>query len=87
MGRDGTRAEVIAKYRAWIAAQPALMNALEQLRGRDLISARRSHATATCWSNSPTGADHAPVWSNVARRSGMSSSFIAAAVMASVIVG
>ncbi|UFW92016.1 DUF4326 domain-containing protein (plasmid) [Bradyrhizobium barranii] len=37
IGRDGTRAEVIAKYRAWNAAQPALMNALEELRGRDLI--------------------------------------------------
>jgi hypothetical protein len=37
IGRDGSRAEVIAKYRAWIVAQPALMNALEELRGRDLV--------------------------------------------------
>jgi len=37
IGRDGSRAEVIAKYRAWIVAQPALMNALDELRGRDLI--------------------------------------------------
>lgn len=37
IGRDGSRADVIAKYRAWIGAQPALMNALDELRGRDLI--------------------------------------------------
>jgi hypothetical protein len=37
IGRDGSRADVIAKYRAWIVAQPALMNALDELRGRDLI--------------------------------------------------
>lgn len=37
IGRDGSRAEVIAKYRAWIVAQPALMNALDELRGRDLV--------------------------------------------------
>ncbi|MGD9843920.1 MAG: DUF4326 domain-containing protein [Variibacter sp.] len=37
IGRDGSRAEVIAKYRAWIVAQPALMNSLDELRGRDLV--------------------------------------------------
>lgn len=37
IGRDGSRADVIAKYRAWIVAQPALLNALDELRGRDLI--------------------------------------------------
>lgn len=37
IGRDGSRAEVIAKYRAWIVEQPALLNALDELRGRDLI--------------------------------------------------
>ena len=37
IGRDGSRADVIAKYRAWIVAQPALMNALDELRGRDLV--------------------------------------------------
>ena len=47
IGRDGSRAEVVAKYRAWIVTQPALMNALEELRGRDLVC-WRSHATATC---------------------------------------
>jgi N6-adenosine-specific RNA methylase IME4 len=35
--RDGTRAEVIEKYRAWIGTQPALMAALEELRGKDLV--------------------------------------------------
>jgi hypothetical protein len=37
IGRDGTRADVIAKYRAWVAAQPGLMGALDELRGRDLV--------------------------------------------------
>ncbi|EKS26825.1 MULTISPECIES: DUF4326 domain-containing protein [Nitrobacteraceae] len=37
IGRDGSRAEVIAKYRAWIVVQPALMNALGELRSRDLV--------------------------------------------------
>ena len=34
--RDGTRAEVIAKYRAWICDQPDLMAALPELCQRDL---------------------------------------------------
>ena len=37
LGRDGSRDEVIAKYRAWIVTQPALMSALHELRGKDLI--------------------------------------------------
>ena len=37
IGRDGTRAEVIAKHRAWLCDQPALLAALPELRGRDLI--------------------------------------------------
>lgn len=37
IGRDGSRAEVIAKYRAWVSAQPALMDALGELRGRNLV--------------------------------------------------
>ncbi len=36
IGRDGTRAEVIAKYEAWIKTQPALMAALPELRGKVL---------------------------------------------------
>ncbi len=37
---DGSRADVIAKYRAWIGAQPALMNALDELRGRSHLLVR-----------------------------------------------
>jgi hypothetical protein len=36
IGRDGTREEVIAKYRAWLLGQPELMAALPELRGKDL---------------------------------------------------
>jgi hypothetical protein len=37
IGRDGLRDDVIAKYRAWILRQPALITALHELRGKDLI--------------------------------------------------
>jgi Domain of unknown function (DUF4326) len=37
IGRDGTRAEVIAKHRAWLCDQPELMAALPELKGRDLL--------------------------------------------------
>ncbi len=36
IGRDGDRAEVIGKYRAWIVNQPELMAALGELRGKVL---------------------------------------------------
>lgn len=36
IGRDGTRAEVIAKYSEWVLTQPALMAALGELRGKTL---------------------------------------------------
>jgi len=36
----GSRDEVIAKYRAWIVRQPALMAALHELPGKDLVCAR-----------------------------------------------
>lgn len=36
IGKDGTRDEVIAKYRAWIVTQPHLMAALPELRGKVL---------------------------------------------------
>lgn len=36
IGRDGTREEVIAKYREWIAQQPRLLAALPELRGKVL---------------------------------------------------
>ena len=37
IGRDGTRDEVVAKYRAWILQQPALMAALPKLPGKHLV--------------------------------------------------
>lgn len=36
VGIDGTRAEVIEKYREWIMAQPHLLAALPELRGKTL---------------------------------------------------
>jgi hypothetical protein len=36
-GRDGTREEIIARYRSWICDQPQLVAALPELRGRDLV--------------------------------------------------
>lgn len=36
IGRDGTRAEVIAKYREWIAQQPEILDLLPTLRGKRL---------------------------------------------------
>lgn len=47
IGRDGTRDEVIAKYRVWIAQQPALLAALRELRGKPLVcwcAPERCHA-------------------------------------------
>jgi hypothetical protein len=47
IGRDGTRDEVIAKYRARIARRPALMTALHELRGKHLVcwcAPERCHA-------------------------------------------
>ena len=40
IGRDGSRDEVIAKYRAWIVRQPTLMAALYELRGKHLVCRR-----------------------------------------------
>ncbi|TIL97281.1 MAG: DUF4326 domain-containing protein, partial [Mesorhizobium sp.] len=37
IGRDGSREEVIEKYRAWLASQPELLDALDELGGRDLV--------------------------------------------------
>ena len=36
IGKDGTRDEVIAKYREWLLAQPALVEALPELSGKVL---------------------------------------------------
>jgi hypothetical protein len=37
IGKDGNRAEVIAKYRAYLEGNSALMAALPELRGKDLV--------------------------------------------------
>lgn len=37
IGKDGTRAEVIAKHAEWILTQPKLMAALHELKGKDLV--------------------------------------------------
>lgn len=37
IGRHGTRAEVVARYRKWLCDNPDLMAALPELRGRDLV--------------------------------------------------
>jgi hypothetical protein len=36
IGRDGSRKQVIAKYRAWLLARPELVAALPELRGKVL---------------------------------------------------
>ena len=56
IGRDGTREEVTAKYRAWIARQPALIASLNELRGKHLV----------CWC-APQGC-HADVLIELANR-------------------
>lgn len=36
IGKDGTRKEVIEKYRAWILTQPQLLQQLSELKGKRL---------------------------------------------------
>ena len=36
IGRDGTREEVIEKYRVWLLKQPHLLSSLHELRGKVL---------------------------------------------------
>lgn len=36
IGKDGTRDEVIQKYREWIKTQPQLLNSLYELKGKVL---------------------------------------------------
>ena len=50
IGKDGTRDEVISKYEEWIKGQPALMDALPELRGK----------TLGCWC-APTNRCHGDV--------------------------
>jgi hypothetical protein len=44
IGKDGDRAEVIAKYEAWIKAQPELLRALPEIRGKTLMCFCKPHA-------------------------------------------
>ena len=47
IGKHGSRAEVIARYRKWVCEKPELMSALPELRGRDLVcwcAPKRCHA-------------------------------------------
>jgi hypothetical protein len=37
IGRDGSRAAVIDKYRDWIEGQPELIAALGELRGKNVV--------------------------------------------------
>jgi hypothetical protein len=37
IGPDGDRNTVIAKHAGWLAHQPELLRALDELRGRDLV--------------------------------------------------
>ena len=37
VGLDGDRAFVIARHARWLAEQPHLLRALDELRGRDLV--------------------------------------------------
>jgi hypothetical protein len=36
IGKDGTRQEVIAKFRKWIQTQPHLLDSLPEIRGKTL---------------------------------------------------
>ena len=36
IGRDGTREQVIEKYREWILSNPKLLGDIEELRGKTL---------------------------------------------------
>ncbi len=39
IGKDGTREEVIQKYREWVVTQPKIMSRLHELKGK----------TLSCW--------------------------------------
>lgn len=44
IGKDGTRTEVIEKYRAYILSNPALLKQLSELRGKTLGCWCKPHA-------------------------------------------
>jgi hypothetical protein len=59
IGQDGTREEVIAKYRDFLLRQSCLMEALSELAGKDLV----------CWC--APKACHADVLMELANRGGI----------------
>ena len=36
IGKDGTRKQVISKYREWVKTQPELLNNIDELKGKTL---------------------------------------------------
>jgi hypothetical protein len=59
IGRDGTREEVIAKYRAWIMNQPDLLAEVATLKGETLACwcfPKRCHAEVLAELAEATGA-------------------------------
>ena len=36
IGKDGTRHDVVRKYRAWVIKQPVFMSSLHELKGKTL---------------------------------------------------
>ena len=49
IGKDGSRAEVIAKYETWLMSQPQLLSKLHELRGKNLFAgARRRLVMVRC---------------------------------------
>lgn len=37
IGKDGTRSDVVHKYRAWLLEQPNLISELSELKGKSLV--------------------------------------------------
>lgn len=52
--RDGTRDEVIARYRAWLLQQPELMAVLPEPRAKDLVAFSCDHAAVLLELANPT---------------------------------
>lgn len=82
--------KVVKRASAMQVYIPARANGCDRGAARPLFSsagAHRTHATATCSLSSTTDTDYSLGASNLASLSGMSTSAIAAAAMASPIVG
>ncbi|MDJ0276274.1 DUF4326 domain-containing protein [Sphingomonas sp. 2R-10] len=65
IGRDGNRAEVIAKYGRWLRTQHQLLRALDELRGRDLVcfcAPLACHGDLLRWLANATRAERIAWW-------------------------